>query len=96
MLTFYGKCLVVENVDEKYSRKVIDQLTDFAKHHGAKGLAWMKAEAGALNGGISKFFADDLQKKIISDFNIKDNDIIFIIGFNSCVPNIKTASRKNN
>ncbi len=74
------KCLVVENVADKYSRKVIDQLTDFAKHHGAKGLAWMKAETGALNGGISKFFADDLQKKIVSELSININDIIFIIG----------------
>jgi len=74
------KCLIVENTADKYSRKIIDQLTDFAKHHGAKGLAWMKVESGALNGGISKFFGDDLQKNIISELNIKDNDIIFIIG----------------
>ena len=57
------KCLVVENVADKYSRKVIDGLTDFAKHHGAKGLAWMKVENGVLNGGISKFFNDDIAQE---------------------------------
>ncbi len=74
------KCLTVEGVAEKYSRKVIDGLTDFAKHHGAKGLAWMKVGEGELTGGIAKFFNNDLQKKIISALKLKNNDIIFLIG----------------
>jgi len=74
------KCLIVEGVADKYSRKVIDGLTDFAKHHGAKGLAWMKVGEGELIGGIAKFFSNDLQKKIISDLKLKNNDIIFLIG----------------
>ena len=39
----------------KYSRKVIDDLTDFVKKFKAKGLAWMKVENESLTGGISKF-----------------------------------------
>jgi aspartyl-tRNA synthetase len=74
------KCLVVENVAAKYSRKVIDVLTDFTKHHGAKGLAWIKAENGVLNSGISNFFNDELHKQIISELSLKNNDILFIIG----------------
>ncbi len=74
------KYLIVEEVADKYSRKVVDGLTDFAKHHGAKGLAWMKVGEAELTGGISKFFDDDLQKKIISDLLLKNNDIIFVIG----------------
>ena len=76
------KCLIIENVADKYSRKVIDGLTDFAKHHGAKGLAWMKVGEAELTGGIAKFFGDDLQKKILSDLSLKNNDIIFVIGDN--------------
>ncbi len=74
------KCLIIENVSDKYSRKVIDGLTDFAIHHGAKGLAWMKVSDSELIGGIAKFFNDDLQKKIITELSLKNNDIIFIIG----------------
>jgi len=74
------KCLIIEGVADKYSRKVIDGLTDFAKHHGAKGLAWMKAENNELIGGIAKFFGKDLQKKIISELKLNINDIIFVIG----------------
>jgi len=74
------KCFVVNNVADKYSRKVIDGLTEFAKHHSAKGLAWMKVENDILVGGIAKYFSEDLQKKIISGLLFKNNDIIFVIG----------------
>ena len=74
------KCLIVEGVADEYSRKVIDGLTDFAKHHGAKGLAWMKVKNVELTGGIAKFFDTDLQKNIISELKLNANDIIFVIG----------------
>ena len=64
----------------KYSRKIIDELTDFVKTHKAKGLAWMKAENGGLAGGISKFFPADLQKEMCRSLHIKDNSILFLIG----------------
>ena len=40
----------------------------------------MKADEGKLNGGISKFFHDDLQIEIRNNFNINDGDILFVIG----------------
>ena len=64
----------------KYSRKEIDHLTEHVKRYKAKGLAWMKADEGKLNGGISKFFHDDLQIEIRNNFNINDGDILFVIG----------------
>jgi aspartyl-tRNA synthetase len=64
----------------KYSRKVIDDLTDFVKKFKAKGLAWMKVENENLSGGISKFFNKDLQQDLISALKLKNNDIIFMIG----------------
>ena len=64
-----------------YSRKVIDELTDWLKkYYNAKGLAWMKCNNNILEGGISKFFNKDLQNKIINELSIKDNEILFIIG----------------
>ena len=63
-----------------FSRKVIDQLTDYVRSFKAKGLAWMKKDIDSLKGGISKFFNKDLQDKLVTKFNIKTDDIIFIIG----------------
>jgi aspartyl-tRNA synthetase len=39
----------------KFSRKEIDNLGEFVKGYGAKGLAWVKVEADKLTGGIEKF-----------------------------------------
>ena len=73
------KAIVVEG-GAKYSRKNIDQFTDYVKKYKAKGLAWMKVEDGVLIGGISKFFSDELHQSIRSSLNVKDGDIIFMIG----------------
>ena len=71
--------IVVSN-GNKYSRKVIDDLTEFVKRYKAKGLAWMKVEKGKLISGIAKFFNNDLQKDMQSELGVKNGDIIFIIG----------------
>ncbi len=73
-----------------FSRKVIDELTDYLKqYYGAKGLAWMKCIDGKLEGGISKFFSDKVQKEILADLDVNDDEIIFMVGD---VPNIVFSS----
>ena len=77
------KAIVCSN-GESYSRKVIDELTELMKtYYGAKGLAWMKCKNGLLEGGISKFFEESIQRDIISDLSISEGDILFVIGDNS-------------
>ena len=78
------KGIVVEG-GAKYSRKNIDEFTDFVKKYKAKGLAWMKGENGAFTGGISKFFSDDLQKTMCEILGVNDCDILFMIGDNLSV-----------
>ena len=78
------KGIVVEG-GAKYSRKNIDEFTDFVKKYKAKGLAWMKGENGAFTGGISKFFSDDLQKTMCEILGVNDGDILFMIGDNLSV-----------
>ena len=74
------KAIVCPNGDN-YSRKVIDELTDYLKeYHHAKGLAWMKSDGEKLDGGISKFFPESIQSQIIEDLKLNDKDIIFMIG----------------
>ena len=74
------KAIICPNA-KNYSRKVIDELTDFVKdYHHAKGLAFMKFVNGKLEGGISKFFNKELQNEIIENLNLSDDKILFLIG----------------
>ena len=71
--------IVVEN-GAKYSRKLIDDLTAVAKENKAKGLAWVKNEREQFTGGISKFFPESLQAEVIKYLNMKDGDLLLMIG----------------
>ena len=63
-----------------FSRKVIDELTHHVTHyHRAKGLAWMKAADG-LQGGIAKFFPDNVQRDMIAKLGISEGDLLLLIG----------------
>lgn len=74
------KGIVAKNVADKYSRKVIDGLTDWVKtYYGVKGLAFMKAENGALTGGISKFYSVDQHAAIRQNWEVADNDLLFFV-----------------
>lgn len=64
---------------ESYSRKDLDHLTEFAKIYGAKGLAWLKAEAGSLAGPIAKFFEDEELQTFREKLDVNDGDIIFFV-----------------
>jgi len=64
----------------KYSRKIIDELTEFVKKYKAKGLAWMKFKDVEFEGGISKFFPIELQKKMEIELKMQGGDILFMIG----------------
>ncbi|MBT3692458.1 MAG: aspartate--tRNA ligase [Candidatus Marinimicrobia bacterium] len=68
------------NDGAKYSRKNIDELTDFVKKYKAKGLAWMKGDDGKFVGGISKFFSEDIQKSMWKNLGMNEGDILFMIG----------------
>ncbi len=64
----------------RYSRKIIDELTEFVKKYKAKGLAWMKFQDVGFEGGISKFFSIELQKKMEIELKMQGGDILFMIG----------------
>jgi aspartyl-tRNA synthetase len=62
-----------------YSRRQIEELEAQAKIYKAKGMAWMKVSAeGALEGGVSKFFADE-GAAIISALGAFPGDLILIV-----------------
>lgn len=71
--------IVVKNSADKYSRKKIDELTEFIKRYGAKGLAFAKYTNGELSGSISKNLTDTEKDMIIGNLKLEDNDLILIV-----------------
>lgn len=54
------KLLLVPGAAETFSRKKITELEETAKIYGAKGLAWMKMIENGAEGGIAKFFENEI------------------------------------
>src|SRR5215472_8118624 len=54
-----------------------DELTEIAKLHGAKGLAFIKVENGEWKSPIVKFFSDAEKAALRSKLNIEEGDCIF-------------------
>ncbi|MDR3147726.1 MAG: aspartate--tRNA ligase, partial [Treponema sp.] len=62
-----------------YSRKHIEELEAHAKIYRAKGLAWMKVAPGpVLEGGVSKFFADQ-GLAIVAALGAGPGDLILLL-----------------
>jgi aspartyl-tRNA synthetase len=70
---------------ERYSRKDLDGLTEFAATFGAKGLIWLKVEAESMAGPTAKFFGPDAQAKLRERFGAKAGDLILIVADNQAV-----------
>lgn len=72
------KAIVVKNAADKYSRKDIDKLTEQAKQHGAKGLAWVKFAGGELAGPVAKFLTD-LSSELTTALQLEENDLVLFV-----------------
>ena len=69
----------VPQAAEKYSRKQIDELTEFVKQYGAKGLAFFRVKDGELDSPIAKFFSVEHQKAIIARLDAQPGDLLFCV-----------------
>jgi len=72
------KCIVVERGDE-VSRSELDFLRDWVQEFGAKGVAWFRVKNGDLESNITKFFSEEIRKKIIAKTNAKDDNLLLIV-----------------
>ena len=70
-------CIKVNNKADYFSRKKIDELTDFVKDYKAKGLAFVKYENDEITGGISKFLSEEEKESLTKKLNLENNDILF-------------------
>lgn len=64
----------------EFSRKNFDDLTEWLKNYGAKGLAWFKVKGSKeVESPIAKFFDAERIGRVIETLSAKAGDIIFMV-----------------
>ena len=71
--------IVLKNHAEDYSRKKIEELTEFVKIYGAKALSYLKVQNKELTGSISKVLSDKEKESLMSTLKLEENDLVFVI-----------------
>lgn len=72
------KGLTVEG-GASFSRKEVDDLTEFAKKFGAKGLAWIKVTPEGFQSPIAKFFSQEKLNQIKEKMEAKEGDLMIFV-----------------
>lgn len=63
-----------------YSRKQIEELTEFVKTFGAKGLAWASVNAsGEVRSSFGKFVGEEKMKAILARIGAKEGDLALFV-----------------
>ncbi len=62
-----------------FSRKEIDDLTDFVSVYRAKGLAWIKVREDSWQSPIAKFFSDEEKEALAKRIHMEPGDLVFFV-----------------
>lgn len=79
----------------KFSRKDIDDLTEFVKIYGAKGLAYVKVENGEWHSPIAKFFTPEEIATMNGSFGAEEGDLLFFVADKPKVVNDSLGRLRN-
>ena len=74
-------CLVVKGEADNYSRKSLDQLTEFVKTYKASGLAYLKINE-EVTGSIAKVISDEELAKMKEELHLEIGDLVLIVADN--------------
>ena len=69
--------IVVKNAADKYSRKDLDNLTEYVKTYKLNGLAYLKV-ADEITGSIAKSVTKEELDSLTKEFNLSNNDLLLI------------------
>jgi len=78
-----------------FSRKEIDDLTEFVKIYGAKGLAYVKVENGEWHSPIAKFFTPEEISAMNSAFGAEEGDLLLFVADKPKVVNDALGKLRN-
>ena len=62
-----------------FTRKEIDDLTDFVAVYRAKGLAWIKVHEDSWQSPIAKFFTEDEKQALAQHIDMEPGDLVFFV-----------------
>lgn len=79
----------------RFSRKEIDDLTEFAKIYGAKGLAYVKIENNEWHSPIAKFFSQDEIAAMNTAFGAEEGDLLLFVADKPKVVNDSLGKLRN-
>ncbi|MBU0987412.1 MAG: aspartate--tRNA ligase [Proteobacteria bacterium] len=78
-----------------FSRKEIDDFTDFVAVYRAKGLAWIKIRQDAWQSPIEKFFTDAEKADLSRRLDIEPGDLVFFVADQPKVANEALGHLRN-
>ena len=79
----------------RFSRKEIDDLTEFAKIYGAKGLAYVKIENNEWHSPIAKFFSQEEIAAMNAAFDAEEGDLLLFVADKPKVVNDSLGKLRN-
>ncbi len=78
-----------------FSRKEIDDLTDFVAVYRAKGMAWIKVKENEWQSPITKFFSDEEKDALAKRIEMEPGDLVFFVADQSKVVNESLGHLRN-
>ncbi len=90
---------VVKGINAKgcaaFTRKEIDDLTDFAAVYKARGLAWIKINPDGWQSPIAKFFTPEEKDELAARLDLEAGDIVFFVADKAAVANEALGQLRN-
>ena len=88
-------------VQGEFSRKEIEEMTEWIASFGAKGLAWMKVTSNGLESNITKFFEKEELQKIQDKMQGGEGDLLLFVAdkekiVNNSLANLRLYLAKKN
>jgi len=78
-----------------FSRKEIDDLTEFVAIYKAKGLAWIKVRENEWQSPITKFFSDEEKEQMKTRLDMEPGDLVFFVADQPKVTNEALGHLRN-
>ncbi len=78
-----------------FSRKEIDDLTDFVAVYRARGMAWIKVKDNDWQSPITKFFTEEEKKALAERIDMEPGDLVFFVADQPKIVNEALGNLRN-